>query len=165
MVFATVLSKEGQIRDRKFSSAGLCPIAKPDAVASQAHYTSKLMLAIWHSSRQFPPARRRCFAAMARHPLLLRLTLHRGAPREAKQTGGEGGIRTPDRLAPMPHFECGAIDHSATSPGATADGTCVLWSRRLLGEDGRPDKARESEKFGRAVPRTQRPGGAAEPGP
>ena len=33
-------------------------------------------------------------------------------------TGGEGGIRTPDRLAPMPHFECGAFDHSATSPGA-----------------------------------------------
>jgi hypothetical protein len=32
--------------------------------------------------------------------------------------GGEGGIRTPDRLAPMPHFECGAFDHSATSPGA-----------------------------------------------
>ncbi len=30
--------------------------------------------------------------------------------------GGEGGIRTPDRLAPMPHFECGAFDHSATSP-------------------------------------------------
>ena len=33
-------------------------------------------------------------------------------------SGGEGGIRTPDRLAPMPHFECGAFDHSATSPGA-----------------------------------------------
>ena len=35
--------------------------------------------------------------------------------------GGEGGIRTPDRLAPMPHFECGAFDHSATSPGAITD--------------------------------------------
>src|SRR3954470_10745751 len=34
--------------------------------------------------------------------------------------GGEGGIRTPDRLAPMPHFECGAFDHSATSPGANS---------------------------------------------
>jgi probable addiction module antidote protein len=32
--------------------------------------------------------------------------------------GGEGGIRTPDRLAPMPHFECGAFNHSATSPKA-----------------------------------------------
>ena len=33
-----------------------------------------------------------------------------------KGTGGEGGIRTPDGLPPMPHFECGAFDHSATSP-------------------------------------------------
>ena len=32
------------------------------------------------------------------------------------ENGGEGGIRTPDTLARMPHFECGAIDHSATSP-------------------------------------------------
>jgi hypothetical protein len=30
--------------------------------------------------------------------------------------GGEGGIRTPDTVARIPHFECGAIDHSATSP-------------------------------------------------
>ena len=30
--------------------------------------------------------------------------------------GGEGGIRTHDTLAGMPHFECGAFDHSATSP-------------------------------------------------
>src|SRR5208282_4786019 len=34
--------------------------------------------------------------------------------------GGEGGIRTPGTLARTPHFECGAIDHSATSPGPTA---------------------------------------------
>jgi hypothetical protein len=33
-----------------------------------------------------------------------------------KNIGGEGGIRTPDRLAPMPHFECGAFNRSATSP-------------------------------------------------
>ena len=30
--------------------------------------------------------------------------------------GGEGGIRTPGTVARTPHFECGAIDHSATSP-------------------------------------------------
>jgi hypothetical protein len=36
--------------------------------------------------------------------------------------GGEGGIRTPGTVARTPHFECGAIDHSATSP----------WSRRQL---------------------------------
>src|SRR5690606_3747058 len=33
--------------------------------------------------------------------------------------GGEGGIRTPDTLASMPHFECGAFNHSATSPAAS----------------------------------------------
>ena len=37
-----------------------------------------------------------------------------------QEAGGEGGIRTPGTLARTPHFECGAIDHSATSPGATA---------------------------------------------
>src|SRR5215471_6506844 len=34
----------------------------------------------------------------------------------AAAAGGEGGIRTPDTLASMPHFECGAFNHSATSP-------------------------------------------------
>ena len=41
------------------------------------------------------------------------------APRSWKgqvSAGGEGGIRTPDTLASMPHFECGAFNHSATSP-------------------------------------------------
>ena len=33
-----------------------------------------------------------------------------------EMTGGEGGIRTPDTVARMPHFECGAFNHSATSP-------------------------------------------------
>jgi hypothetical protein len=35
---------------------------------------------------------------------------------EIQGDGGEGGIRTPGPLARTPHFECGAIDHSATSP-------------------------------------------------
>ena len=30
--------------------------------------------------------------------------------------GGEGGIRTHGAVARTPHFECGAFDHSATSP-------------------------------------------------
>ena len=34
----------------------------------------------------------------------------------ASGRGGEGGIRTRDTLASMPHFECGAFNHSATSP-------------------------------------------------
>jgi hypothetical protein len=33
-----------------------------------------------------------------------------------KVTGGEGGIRTPDTVTRMPHFECGAFNRSATSP-------------------------------------------------
>jgi hypothetical protein len=41
----------------------------------------------------------------------------------------------------MPHFECGAFDHSATSPGAMA-GWNGPRSGRVLGEDGGPDKAR-----------------------
>ena len=30
--------------------------------------------------------------------------------------GGEGEIRTPEELSPLPVFETGAFDHSATSP-------------------------------------------------
>ncbi len=56
--------------------------------------------------------------------------------------GGEGGIRTPDRLAPMPHFECGAFNHSATSPEGAMVGAGPLWLGALIGEDGGPDKAR-----------------------
>jgi hypothetical protein len=35
-----------------------------------------------------------------------------------RTSGGEGGIRTPDTLSGMPVFKTGAINHSATSPGA-----------------------------------------------
>src|ERR1700733_13881287 len=41
----------------------------------------------------------------------------------------------------MPHFECGAFDHSATSPGAMG-GCFAPRSGRVLGEEGPPDKAR-----------------------
>jgi hypothetical protein len=40
--------------------------------------------------------------------------------------GGEGGIRTPDTVARMPHFECGAFNHSATSPEASRHGSSVV---------------------------------------
>ncbi len=33
--------------------------------------------------------------------------------------GGEGEIRTLDQVSPMPVFETGAFDHSATSPGVS----------------------------------------------
>src|SRR5215204_3451214 len=65
--------------------------------------------------------------------------------RKRRQAGGEGGIRTPDRLAPMPHFECGAFDHSATSPGAMTGDSLGPRSGRVLGEDGGPGKARGQE--------------------
>ncbi len=42
--------------------------------------------------------------------------------------GGEGGIRTHGTLASTPHFECGAFDHSATSPS------------RFPGSAGQPQK-------------------------
>jgi hypothetical protein len=35
---------------------------------------------------------------------------------DRQTVGGEGGIRTHDTLASMPHFECGAFNHSTTSP-------------------------------------------------
>lgn len=60
-------------------------------------------------------------ADLERAKLLLaeKTTLPFKAIREGKQNGGEGGIRTPDTVARMPHFECGAFNHSATSPGAS----------------------------------------------
>src|SRR5882757_5061812 len=53
----------------------------------------------------------------------------------ARFSGGEGGIRTPDRLAPMPHFECGTINHSATSPRGRNDGPrpVRLWGCSMRG--------------------------------
>ena len=47
--------------------------------------------------------------------------------------GGEGGIRTHGTVARTPHFECGAFDHSATSPleGARPVGD-LLGRRRAL---------------------------------
>ena len=35
---------------------------------------------------------------------------------QALRGGGEGGIRTHGARKGTPHFECGAFDHSATSP-------------------------------------------------
>ena len=41
----------------------------------------------------------------------------------------------------MPHFECGAFDHSATSPGAITGLFRPPRSGRVLGEDEEGDKA------------------------
>jgi hypothetical protein len=66
-----------------------------------------------------------------------------------KAFGGEGGIRTPDRLAPMPHFECGTFNHSATSPGRSESAVARGWLAGVLGEVGAPDKPPD-RKFGEA---------------
>jgi hypothetical protein len=75
---------------------------------------------------------------------VLGTTCYRCLQAGQSEIGGEGGIRTPDRLAPMPHFECGAFDHSATSPGAMT-GRFGPRSGRVLGEEGGADKARGRE--------------------
>ena len=58
-------------------------------------------------------------------------------------TGGEEGIRTPDTVARMPHFECGAFNHSATSPRrgcAWLRGRCHTHLPRLTQGDSCPCK-------------------------
>ena len=52
-----------------------------------------------------------------------------------KEHGGEGGIRTPGTLASTSHFECDAIDHSATSPQGLAQTSKV--GRGALNSQGR----------------------------
>jgi len=39
-------------------------------------------------------------------------------PCQRKLVGGQGGIRTLDTVTRMPHFECGAFNHSTTCPYA-----------------------------------------------
>ena len=48
------------------------------------------------------------------------------APAELRGSGGEGGIRTPDTVARMPHFECGAFNRSATSPLLQSEAVTAL---------------------------------------
>lgn len=55
-------------------------------------------------------------------------------------SGGEGGIRTPDTVARMPHFECGAFNHSATSPSRRG----ARRARGPFASSGRVDSMREA---------------------
>ena len=70
--------------------------------------------------------------------------------------GGEGGIRTPDRLAPMPHFECGAFNHSATSPGRAKSGPEPPWSAPCS-RRGRPARQGAESQIHRIVDRSAGP--------
>ena len=56
--------------------------------------------------------------AMPHIPSLASVVSLRDPRHFVSQCGGEGGIRTPVTLTGKPHFECGAFDHSATSPFA-----------------------------------------------
>ena len=57
-------------------------------------------------------------------PLAKQLRISKRPCTPRVQNGGEGGIRTHDTVARMPHFECGAFDHSATSP--------LCWSAQVV---------------------------------
>jgi hypothetical protein len=48
--------------------------------------------------------------------ILRHLRHKKGPPTGALFYGGQGGIRTHDTLAGMPHFECGAFNRSTTCP-------------------------------------------------
>ena len=66
-------------------------------------------------------------------------------------SGGEGGIRTPGTVARTPHFECGAIDHSATSPWsrrqlAPVDGPLCIQRRQAKQERRRNDRDRRLDR-------------------
>ena len=60
---------------------------------------------------------------------------HKNCIFQNNDLGGEGGIRTPDTLASMPHFECGAIDHSATSPRALSGVFAAGCDRELRSDE------------------------------
>src|SRR5437879_9473554 len=56
-----------------------------------------------------------------------------------RASGGEGGIRTPDTVTRMPHFECGAFNRSATSPGSRGRGKSPV-TREYLTKRPKGDK-------------------------
>src|SRR5215470_4801682 len=63
------------------------------------------------------------------------------ADRLANETiGGEGGIRTPGTVTRTPHFECGAFNHSATSPWRRAHA-----GRRYVANHRRRNKSEADE--------------------
>ena len=80
-------------------------------LVSFSHYISDT--STW-SRRPCNPSTTR--SARGCHPCLRYVLLPMSPGWTTQSNGGEGGIRTPDTVARMPHFECGAFNHSATSP-------------------------------------------------
>jgi hypothetical protein len=68
---------------------------------------------------------------------------------------GEGGIRTPDTVTRMPHFECGAFNHSATSPWPQQAQIAIrrLCIERRRAKQGWPGPARDRLRAGIATAR------------
>src|SRR5579871_4147777 len=66
------------------------------------------------------------------------LVYQRLVRRLRRAMSGEGGIRTPDTVARMPHFECGAFNHSATSPGAHSGSMIFSENRKTTFRDHAP---------------------------
>ena len=65
----------------------------------------------------------------------------------------------------MPHFECGAFDHSATSPAvAPSVGTILFEGVAPGGDDGRPDGAASNQPRHWSAP-CERAGLLSKPGP
>src|SRR6267142_5752477 len=57
--------------------------------------------------------------------------------------GGRGGIRTHERVSPLPVFKTGALNHSATLPGATEyNGAHVMSLTATGGTRNAPSAAR-----------------------
>jgi hypothetical protein len=79
-------------------------------------------------------------------------------PTISMMSGGEGGIRTPDTVARIPHFECGAIDHSATSPWSQGQ-TARSVGRYVSNAAGRNKGRRHGAPY-RSVNGSRRPGPA-----
>src|SRR6185436_12507792 len=88
--------------------------------------------------------------ALANRPLAaLSATARRGAIRTPEKiSGGRGGIRTHERLAPLPVFKTGAFNHSATLPcsaGFSSDITCektqvsLHWVKLRVTNSGQPE--------------------------
>jgi hypothetical protein len=63
-----------------------------------------------------PKVRRKYLLKSVSSAFYLGITLQVVEKKRRLETGGEGGIRTPDTLSGMPVFKTGAINHSATSP-------------------------------------------------
>jgi hypothetical protein len=88
------------------------------------HSCRKLDAANWRSGEGFANPSARSAHARAFAPRLSATKARGGRDSQGFESfrlaqadsGGEGGIRTPDTVARMPHFECGAFNHSATSP-------------------------------------------------